>query len=160
VLLDLDGTVWDANPWYADISGEPDTKLFMERLADGRPVAILLKAAGLTPTTFARRAGETIGDLELVEGVDETLERLRAEGAALGGATTPPGWIVTPMLEAPGLGRFFGAVIDWNSCPRRKPRPDPLLLALEHLGVRACPEVWYVGDSGGDCEAAHSAGLS
>jgi beta-phosphoglucomutase len=46
---------------------------------------------------------------------------------------------IEPLLESAGLRRFFGTVVGAESVERgkRKPAPDPYLIAAERLGARA-----------------------
>jgi phosphoglycolate phosphatase len=60
-------------------------------------------------------------------------------------------------LDALGMAPFFGAVVCGGETARRKPDPQPLLQALERLGVAAA-EAAYVGDSPEDVEMARAAG--
>ncbi|PSP55566.1 phosphoglycolate phosphatase [Halobacteriales archaeon QS_1_67_19] len=60
-------------------------------------------------------------------------------------------------LDEHGLTDHVEAVVGRGTVPERKPRPEPLLAAIERLG--ADPEdVVFVGDSEGDAEAAERAG--
>ncbi|MFB6266787.1 MAG: HAD family hydrolase [Halodesulfurarchaeum sp.] len=66
---------------------------------------------------------------------------------------------VTRALEVHGLLDGVDVVVGRDSGPERKPAPDPLLAALEAMGV-APDDALFVGDSAGDEEAARRAGLS
>jgi phosphoglycolate phosphatase-like HAD superfamily hydrolase len=68
--------------------------------------------------------------------------------------------MVDPMLEYCGLRHLFGSVVDWGRTRRHKPNPEPVLVALEELEVVPAEDVWYIGDSSTDCEAARGAGIS
>ena len=59
--------------------------------------------------------------------------------------------------QALGLERFFGAVVCGGETARRKPDPEPLLAALERLGLLPA-ETAYVGDSPEDVAMAKAAG--
>jgi phosphoglycolate phosphatase-like HAD superfamily hydrolase len=60
-------------------------------------------------------------------------------------------------VAALGLDRFFGAVVCGGETARRKPDPEPLLLALERLSLPPA-ETAYVGDSPEDVAMAKAAG--
>jgi phosphoglycolate phosphatase len=64
--------------------------------------------------------------------------------------------------EAAHLGweGCFGALVGAGDTPRGKPDPEPVLLALARLGVAPGPEVWFLGDTGVDMQAARAAGCS
>ncbi len=62
--------------------------------------------------------------------------------------------------EAAHLGwdSHFGTLVGAGDATAAKPSAAPLLLALERLGLRASPDVWYVGDTALDMQAARAAG--
>ncbi len=93
----------------------------------------------------------------LLPGVREALERLAGRGLAQGLVSSGDGTRVRREIEALGLERFFGAVVCGGETARRKPDPEPLLVALERLGV-APAETAYVGDSPEDVVMARAAG--
>lgn len=65
--------------------------------------------------------------------------------------------------EAAHLGwdRFFGpAIIGAGDTPRGKPDPAAIHLALARLGLPAGPDIWFVGDTGVDMQAARAAGCA
>ncbi len=47
-----------------------------------------------------------------------------------------------------------------DSCDCRKPKPGMLNLIAEHFSIRLDPSIIFVGDTLGDIEAAHSAGVT
>jgi phosphoglycolate phosphatase-like HAD superfamily hydrolase len=53
---------------------------------------------------------------------------------------------------------FFSEVVCGGETEHRKPHPEPLLVALERMGLHPA-EVAYVGDSPEDVEMARSAGV-
>ena len=55
------------------------------------------------------------------------------------------------------MARFFETVVSAGDAPRKKPHPDPLLLALGRMGL-APDETAYVGDSPEDVLMAKAAG--
>jgi phosphoglycolate phosphatase len=94
---------------------------------------------------------------DLVPGARKTLERLAAAGLAQGLVSSGDGTRVRREVEALGLGSFFGAVVCGGETARRKPDPEPLLLALERLSLTP-GETAYVGDSPEDVAMAKAAG--
>jgi len=93
----------------------------------------------------------------LVRGAAQALERLEVLGIARGLVSSGDATRVRRELDDLGVGRFFGAVVCGGETPRRKPHPEPLLLALERLGVAPADAV-YVGDSPEDVTMAKAAG--
>ncbi|WP_435153626.1 HAD family hydrolase [Haladaptatus sp. DFWS20] len=62
-------------------------------------------------------------------------------------------------LAAHDISKDIGAIIGRDSVSERKPHPEPLLAAVEKLGVR--PErTLFVGDSDSDQETARRAGTA
>jgi len=94
----------------------------------------------------------------LLPGARETLERLAGAGLVQGLVSSGDGSRVRREIEELGLARFFGAVVCGGETACRKPHPEPLLLALERLGVPA-GRTAYVGDSPEDVAMAKSAGV-
>jgi HAD superfamily hydrolase (TIGR01509 family) len=94
----------------------------------------------------------------LLPGAREALERLGAAGLAQGLVSSGDGSRVRREVAAFGLDRRFAAVVCGGDTARRKPDPEPLLLALERLGA-APEEAAYVGDSPEDMAMARAAGV-
>lgn len=162
VILDLDGTVWDSLPWYAQVAGRGDPVQFsraMEDLASGKPAARVLQDAGYTKASFraACRSGEP--QLACFPGVIEALSQLRAHGLKLAAATNLPSWMADPMATAAEIMPLLGALVDFGATNRNKPDPEPLIEALRRLDVRQAAEAWYVGDRDQDAVAASAGGL-
>jgi phosphoglycolate phosphatase len=57
-----------------------------------------------------------------------------------------------------GWTSCFGAVVGAGDAAADKPDPAPIRMALGLLGVEAGSDVWYVGDTALDMEAARAAG--
>jgi len=93
----------------------------------------------------------------LVPGALDALRRLRERSLALGIVTSGDGERVRGELETFGIADWFGAVVCAGEASRRKPAPEPLLLALSRLGLPA-RDAAYVGDSPEDIEMARAAG--
>jgi HAD superfamily hydrolase (TIGR01549 family) len=93
----------------------------------------------------------------LLPGAREALERLAGAGLSQGLVSSGDGSRVRREIVALGLERFFAAVVCGGETARRKPDPEPLLLALERLDVPPAAAA-YVGDSPEDVAMARSAG--
>lgn len=59
-----------------------------------------------------------------------------------------------------GWSPHFGAVVGAGDASADKPDPAPILMALEQLGFPAGREVWYLGDTALDMQAARAAGVT
>jgi phosphoglycolate phosphatase len=69
-----------------------------------------------------------------------------------------------PILRAEaahlGWAPRFGTLVGAGDAAADKPAAAPVLLALERLGIPPGPEVWFIGDTGVDMQAARAAGCS
>ncbi|MXQ07752.1 HAD-IA family hydrolase [Alphaproteobacteria bacterium GH1-50] len=173
VLFDLDGTLidslggiteaanatlaeWDVAPIGPDLTvgfvgrGE---KVFVQRmiaataLPEGEEAAILPR--------FVEHYKIAARNTPLMPGARAALDRLHAQGVALGLVTNKPRAPLGPTLEAAGLTQDFQVVLAGDDLPRRKPDPDPIFEAMRVLGAERC---LYVGDSDIDAETALAAG--
>jgi pyrophosphatase PpaX len=91
-------------------------------------------------------------------GVREALARLQQAGIALGIVTSGERQRVTRELRGLGLSDVFPVVVAADDVRKRKPDPEPLVLALERMAVEAA-EAAYVGDSPEDVQMARAAGV-
>ncbi|HVA56109.1 MAG TPA: phosphoglycolate phosphatase [Gammaproteobacteria bacterium] len=178
VAFDLDGTLVDS---AADIASAvcrmteelalppPDIGTVRTWVGDG--VRLLLKRAlgverdSEPPAELYQRAFEAfrrayhehlVSESCLYAGALDTLRFLHARDFALACITNKAAEFTTPLLDALGIGPYFGLVLSGDSLTQRKPHPLPLLHAAQHLGVspaRAC----MVGDSRNDLLAARAA---
>ncbi len=115
--------------------------------------------AGEFRRRFIERADEVMSDgTHLYPWVPDTLHALRDRGLALGIVSTKRRHRIAGVLERDGLAPLFGTIVGADMVERLKPDPEPLLLALDHLGA-APGEALYVGDSMADARAAAAAGV-
>ncbi|HVO10817.1 MAG TPA: HAD family hydrolase [Vicinamibacteria bacterium] len=94
----------------------------------------------------------------LLPGAREALSRLAASGKLRGLVSSGDPSRVRREIVSLGVAGYFGAVVCGGETEERKPHPQPLLLALERLGVPPA-EAAYVGDSPEDVLMARSAGV-
>jgi phosphoglycolate phosphatase len=59
-----------------------------------------------------------------------------------------------------GLERHFGVLVGAGDAAADKPDAAPLRLALDRLGLGAGADIWYVGDTAVDMQAARAAGCT
>lgn len=138
ILLDLDGTVWDSRPWYADnlaeFSGVASSEI-KTKLAGGANLVHLAGECGVSKRQLIVAATENSGSLRLYEGVRETLSRLHSRGIPIGIVSKPT-----------GLARQSSGRIMWNLTVRcnggdprpgmpAKPNPRGLFKVLELMGT-------------------------
>ena len=162
MIFDLDGTLWDSWGFYAEIISMAggDRSGTINFLKEGVPIAKLLREVGISGSSFRGMARQARGHLHLYAGVRDVLHVKKDSGIPMGIVTSLPRWIAAPMLEVTDLSPFFDTVVDWGRCRVPKPSAEPILLALEDLGLSSGPTIWYVGDSIVDSRAARAARLS
>jgi AHBA synthesis associated protein len=161
LAFDLDGTVWDSYPWYAEllaqlIGGDPNE--FEASLRSGSNLMSMVDSL-VGRSRFYREAGRQVARIHLFPAVRETLDELRDRRVPLGVATNLPAPLVSSMLDGLGLRQYFGAVVDARTRPG-KPNPRPLLVCYAGLNLDPTPAAYYVGDRRVDQSAAARAGLS
>ena len=98
-------------------------------------------------------------EARLFPGTRPTIEFLHQKGIKLGIVTS--GWEenneINHLLSKEGVASYIDAMVMKPDTKRTKPAPDPILLCLERMAVKAASAV-YVGDSPGDIRAGKAAG--
>jgi len=171
VLFDLDGTVVDSGGIIlASMRHATQTVLGRdfsddELLANVGGPGLEAQMEALGPGSTAelvrvyREHNEPLHEtLEGFEGIEATLEALRARGHRLGIVTAKRRATVELAFARLPLAHLFETIVGGDETQRHKPDPAPLRLALERLGVSAS-EAAYVGDSPYDMQAARAGGL-
>lgn len=103
----------------------------------------------------------TASHLDVVRPLDGTLAMLAAASAwPLGVVSNKQGPLLRREAEHLGLAAHFGVLVGAGDAAADKPHAAPLLLALAALGEAAGPDVWYVGDTALDMQAARAAGCT
>lgn len=162
IILDLDGTVWDSRPWYAEtiarLSGDSAVRVRRE-LEAGASVVRVAKARGVSKARLrqaAREDGETVA---LYEGVLPTLDCLRKRGTPVGVVTNLPGWLAGPLLESTGIKEYVPIVATPRAGVPAKPRPHGIRQVLAGMGRETDSDTWFVGDTAVDASAANAAAV-
>lgn len=175
IVFDLDGTLVDsapdlhgiANRVLADRNRDP-ISLDEARSFIGQGVVVFVRklraARGIPDDDHAAVLAQYLALYEdavaltqLYPGVGDTLQRLRADGHALGLCTNKPKRPTMALLRHLDLERHFLTIIAGDSLPVHKPDPAPLRAAFAMEGVSG-PAI-YVGDSEVDAETARRAGV-
>jgi phosphoglycolate phosphatase len=91
-------------------------------------------------------------------GAVEALRAVHACGLRTAVVTNKHHRFAVGLLERLRLAAWVDVVIGGDSCARRKPDPEPLLVACERLEV-GVKRALMVGDSVNDVEAARAAGM-
>jgi phosphoglycolate phosphatase len=176
VLFDLDGTLADTAP---DLAGALN-RLLAEHgrgpvpLERARPVTssgargMLQIGFGIDPqdpryerlkARFLDLYGDRVcGETRLFDGIAELLAALERRGLAWGVVTNKPERFTVALLEALALRARAACVVGGDTAERAKPHPDPLLHAVQVLGVEPA-RCLYVGDDLRDVQAARAAGM-
>jgi pyrophosphatase PpaX len=92
-------------------------------------------------------------------GIPEAVTALAAAGHPLAVVTSKLDAMARRALAHVGLDQAIPVVIGSDATRRHKPDPDPVLLALERLGVAASEAIFF-GDSPYDMEAGRAAGVT
>jgi phosphoglycolate phosphatase len=177
--FDLDGTLVDTAPDLGAALDATLTTLGLPALPAERIPALigegidrflikaLTESCGLPPpqamvpaaaALFARQYGERLFERSRVyPGVTEALTALGHAGIALCCVTNKHSRFALPLLDAALLREYFAFTLCADRVEKRKPRPDLLLAACEHLSIEPT-QLLYVGDSHTDVAAAQAAG--
>jgi phosphoglycolate phosphatase len=162
LLLDLDGTLWDSRPWYAEllagVSGGSAAEL-EDKLALATTVVRLAKELGVSKSRLIREASNSTASLRLYDGARQTLDDLKDQATLMGVVTNLPSWLVAPMAKRTGLQGYFEVIITPRPGVPAKPQPHGIRKALEVMERDADPNAWFVGDSTTDAVAARAAGV-
>jgi phosphoglycolate phosphatase len=179
VLFDLDGTLLDsapdlaaaANAMLAELGrpardpatiatyiGKGIPKL-VERTLTGAPddaadPALAARALPIYERHYAVEMGRrTVVFPHVIEG----LRALHGAGLPLACITNKAERFALDILRRTGLDGFFAVVVCGDTVARKKPDPEPVLLACARLGVRPA-DALMIGDSANDAESARAAG--
>lgn len=98
----------------------------------------------------------TLSEEDILPGVPETLQALRARGLALAIGSSSKNAVA--ILERLGLSGWFDAVADGTQIKRSKPDPEVFLLAAEKLGLPAA-DCLVVEDAQAGIQAAQAGGM-
>jgi phosphoglycolate phosphatase len=180
IVFDLDGTLVDSAPDLAQSIDAmmaslelPPCGLDQVRRYVGNGVERLVKRA-LTgelwaeppPSLYNQALAQFLdfytasnGQHTLVyPGVHKALGSLHEAGIRLGGLTNKKRRFTEPLLQAMRLDDFFELWVCGDDLKQQKPDPEPLLYAMQQLGVSAAA-TWRVGDSETDVATARAAGV-
>ncbi len=181
ILFDLDGTLVDSVPdlaYCVDVAmqtvGLPTRGVEAVRCWVGNGIEKLMQRAVsgsmdelpderlFTPAYQAFMAAYKAHNGKrstVYEGVIPALQWLTANGYKLACVTNKAEAFTLPLLAEKGLDRYFSVVVSGDTCEHKKPRADPLLLALDKLGGKPS-QALMIGDSKSDIHAARAAGCA
>lgn len=176
VIFDMDGVLIDSEPMHFEV----DRQAF-ERLGLPGTMEELELYVGMTNPDMWRKVKERHGlDMPLeeliewqvgmklaylrdsgekaIDGVPELLELLKANGIAIGLASSSPTVFIMAVLEKLGITDYFQCVVSGEEVPKGKPEPDVFLKAAELLNKPAHACV-VIEDSRNGTRAAKAAGM-
>lgn len=171
LLFDFDGTLLDTN----ELILQTFMHIFDEKFPGQFSTQDCLKFIGpsLKQTFDELTPGETEEMIkkykewntahhdELVKGYDavvETLEQLHKEGIKLAVVSTKSREGLDRGLKVLGAEHLFEVIISMDEVTHVKPHPEPVLLAIEKLGVSK-EEAIMIGDNSHDIEGGKNAGV-
>jgi pyrophosphatase PpaX len=171
VLFDLDGTLIDSGAIIL-ASFRHATQTVLRREIPDAELAALVGGSNIHDQMRSIDAGhvdelvrvyrehnEPLHDeLEAFEGVEHVLAELKREGRRLGIVTAKRRKTVELAFAVLPLERYFDVVVTSDMTERHKPDPEPVLTALERLGVEPA-EAAFVGDSPFDVASGKAAGV-
>jgi len=99
---------------------------------------------------------ESVGIAAPIEGVKETLLRLRKHGLKIGIVTRGCRAYAIKTLKTTSLLSMVDLIVGRDDVPESKPCPEPLMKAVEALGLKA-EEAVMVGDNVDDVQCAQGA---
>ncbi len=174
IIFDLDGTLVDSLGDLTDATnymlrrfGRQELASREVRLLVGQGAKRLVERAmpGAAPDEveqgirfFLEYNEAHIADrTRLYPGVVENLPRLGA-GRVLTVVSNKQSTHCRKLLDILGIAGHFASVMGADSCPQRKPSPEPLLKLMADYGMHAADTV-IVGDSSNDIIAGREAGV-
>ncbi len=169
VIFDVDGTLIDTgaailNSLSATLA-EMGIVLREEDLVHsfGMPGKVYLASLGIQDVDGALHRWDEhylrVHDgIEAFDGVEVVIEELKQRGIPIAVVTSKTRAEWSHAHEAFPCLRGFDAVVVADDTARHKPEPEPMLLALDRLGVSA-DEAVYVGDTVHDMRCAAGAGV-
>jgi phosphoglycolate phosphatase len=149
-LAAFDKPVWSAEEAKARIRQslrDSFPALFGDRWTEAREVY------------YAHFAAHHIETLRPLPGAEALVGAFAARGVYQAVVSNKTGRFLREEAAALGWTGLFGALVGSTDAIRDKPDPAAVEKALDGSGIAPGPEVWFVGDTGIDCECAHNAGL-
>ncbi|MFI5311160.1 MAG: HAD family hydrolase [Gemmatimonadales bacterium] len=174
VLFDLDGTLVDSIALIVDAMHHAFEGFDGPRPTDaewmlgiGTPLWLQLSEYGrdeaeVTKLRDRYRAYQLLHHDRYIRsypGVPETLAVLASRGLALAIVTSKLDQLARRNLGYLDLLKYFPLVVGVEATTKHKPEPEPVLFALEKLGV-APDQAVFVGDSPHDVGAGNAAGVA
>ncbi|MBY0280890.1 MAG: HAD family hydrolase [Alphaproteobacteria bacterium] len=97
-------------------------------------------------------------ELKTMPDVQPLLDFLAKKNIKLGVVSNKKTSILNKEIEFLGWSDFFHVVVGAGDAEKDKPAPDPIFLALDKVGLKASEEIWFIGDTVVDWQAAKASG--
>ncbi|MDO9708645.1 HAD family hydrolase [Paracraurococcus lichenis] len=111
-------------------------------------------------TFYAEVRARHLQVLTPMPGAAAAIEAVAAAGLGQGVISNKQGPLLRAEAAHLGWDRHFAALLGAGDAAADKPDPAPFRMALAALGTEAGPQVWYVGDTALDMQAARAAGCT
>ena len=109
---------------------------------------------------YAEVRARHLAVLAPMPGAAAALRAVAAAGLPQGVVSNKQGPLLRAEAAHLGWAGLFRALVGAGDATADKPDPAPFRLVLDACGVKAGPEVWYVGDTALDMQAARMAGCT
>ena len=172
VFFDFDGTLINTNDviiesWQHTYNYYLGHEVPLERITAyfGEPLLITMarEFPGVDPAVSAevyrdyqRKNADRL--VKIFPEIKELLEALREKGYRIGIVTSRTRVSANAYLEKFGIEDYFDDMVTCDDTEIHKPNPEPLLLAMEKMGVTK-EESIMVGDGAFDIKCANNAGV-
>lgn len=177
VIFDFDGVVVDSEPlhmrtfqetleplgvkiepsrWYKEFAGTGSGRIIQKLFDDFNVNENAQKYVEIRKKLYASYVKK--GMLELKPGIREFLGKLEEKKVKIAIASGGHNSNICLVLSKFDLSDFFKIVVGSEDSKRRKPYPDPFLIAAERLGVKP-EDCIVIEDSIPGAKAAKSAGM-
>lgn len=172
VIFDFDGTIANTNQviinsWqhtYMERTGKPgDEREILKSF--GEPLAVTMKRVfpdfDVDESIDIYRSYQVKHFREMIDifpGVKETIEELKNRGYGVSVVTSRLRNTTREGMQIFGIDHLIDILVTCEDTEKHKPNPEPVLKALEKLGINP-DQALMVGDSMMDIKCAHNAGV-
>lgn len=170
VIFDVDGVLIDSNKIIVEAYQKTAEELGLRvpsphEVVDlmGRPLAEIVRIlwAKSDVELYMEEYRKLFMDETLVipaiEGAVDAVREIRESGFKIGVLSGKTMFFIKKHLREAGFNiNWFNAIVSFETTKKHKPDPEPLLYAINQLGVKT-EETVYVGDALSDYECARNA---
>ncbi|AEP09601.1 HAD family hydrolase [Micavibrio aeruginosavorus] len=173
VFFDWDGTLVDTIPLLREMYARLQNHFGQPPFSDDQFFDNLkYSARELFPRLYGSRSDEAfkiwyenveklhLAHIAPMNGAGEVLAHLAAAGVPMGVVSNKRHAVLMKEIEHLGWSKYFASVVGAGEAGRDKPAPDPLILALNQAGLKAGPNIWYIGDTESDLLCSRDAGCA